>query len=77
LPNTFTITNWVNRYKNKLEKGAVALNPVEKPKTKDTADLKKRIKDLEKANALIYGLNLIIDTVVKTRKGSVRKKVGA
>lgn len=38
---------------------------MEKPKTKDAAELKKRIKDLEKAlkkaNVLIYNLNSMID----------------
>ena len=80
LPNSYILTNWINRYKQKLEKGAVTLTPMEKPKTKDTADLKKRIKDLEKAlekaNVLIYGLNSMIDHAEKAHKVPIRKKGG-
>jgi len=51
-----------------------------KPKTKDAAELKKRIKDLEKAlekaNALIYGLNSMIDHAEKAHKFPIRKKGG-
>ncbi len=81
LPNTYILNNWINRYKKKLEKGAVTLTPMEKPKTKDSAELKKRIKDLEKAlekaNVLIYGLNSMIDHAEKAHKVPIRKKGGA
>ena len=77
LPNTHIL---INNYKKKLEEGAVTLAPMEKPKTKDTVLLKKRIKDLEKAlekaNVLIYGLNTIIDVAEKDNKLSIRKKGG-
>lgn len=80
LVNTYILTNWINSYKKKLEKGAVTLTPMEKPKTKDTAELKKRIKDLEKAiekaNVLIYGLNSMIDHAEKAHKVPIRKKGG-
>ena len=80
LPNTHILINWINNYKKKLEEGAVTLAPMEKPKTKDTVLLKKRIKDLEKAlekaNVLIYGLNTIIDVAEKDNKLSIRKKGG-
>lgn len=80
LPNTYMLINWINNYKKKLEKGAVTLAPMEKPKTKDTAVLKKRIKDLEKAlekaNVLIYGLNAMIDHAEKESKVPIRKKRG-
>jgi transposase-like protein len=80
LANTYMLTNWITVYKKKLEKGAVTLAPMEKPKTKDTAVLKKRIKDLEKAlekaNVLIYGLNSMIDHAEKAHKVPIRKKDG-
>ena len=80
LPNSYMLTNWITIYKKKLEKGAVTLSPMEKPKTKDTAELKKRIKDLEKAlekaNVLIYGLNSMIDHAEKAHKVPIRKKGG-
>ena len=80
LVNTYMLTNWIIGYKKKLEKGAVTLAPMEKPKTKDAAELKKRIKDLEKAlekaNVLIYGLNSMIDHAEKAHKFPIRKKGG-
>lgn len=80
LPNTHILINWINNYKKKLEKGAVTLAPMEKPKTKDAILLKKRIKDLEKAlekaNVLIYGLNAMIDHAEKETKVPIRKKGG-
>jgi hypothetical protein len=47
---------------------------MEKPGTKDTAALKRRIKDLEKANVLTYGLNITIDHAEKKNKVAIRKK---
>lgn len=49
LPNIYLIANWVRIYKKKLEKGAITLPPMQKPKRKDTTVLKKRIKLLEKS----------------------------
>jgi hypothetical protein len=53
---------------------------MENPGTKDTATLTRRIKDLEKAmekaNVLIYGLNIMIDHVEKENKVAIRKKRG-
>jgi len=53
---------------------------MEKPKTKDSMLLKKRIKDLEKAlekaNVMIYGLNAMIDHAEKETRVSIRKKGG-
>jgi hypothetical protein len=53
---------------------------MEDPETKDTAALKRRIKDLEKAlekaNVLIYGLNIMIDHEEMENKVAVRKKRG-
>lgn len=80
LPNIHVLINWINNYKSILEKGAVTLVPMEKPNTKDTVLLKKRIKDLEKAlekaNVLIYGLNAMIDHAEKESKVPIRKKGG-
>jgi len=80
LPNTHMLINWINNYKKKLEKGAVTLAPMEKPKTKDSMLLKKRVKDLEKAlekaNVMIYGLNAMIDHAEKETRVSIRKKGG-
>ena len=80
LPNIHIIANWVRIYKKKLEKGAVTLPPMQKPKRRDTIALKKRIKQLEKslekANVLIYGLNAMIDYAEKELKVPIRKKPG-
>ena len=79
LVNTYMLTHWIIGYKKKLEKGAVTLAPMEKPKTKDAVELRKRIKDLEKAlekaNVLIYGLNSMIDHAEKAHKVPIRKRV--
>lgn len=75
LANTYLLTNWINGYKKKLEKGAVTLAPMEKLETEDAADLKKRMKDLEKvlekANVLIYGLNSMIDHAEKAHQAII------
>jgi transposase-like protein len=80
LPNVHIIANWIRIYKMKLEKGAITLPPMQKPKRKDTKALKKRIKQLEKslekANVLIYGLNSMIDYAEKEMKVPIRKKPG-
>lgn len=80
LPNVHIIANWIKIYKKKLEKGAIILPPMEKPKRKDTKALKLRIKQLEKsltkANVLIYGLNSMIDYAEKELKVPLRKKPG-
>ncbi|MFZ6024582.1 MAG: hypothetical protein ACOYVG_09040 [Bacteroidota bacterium] len=80
LPNTYILTNWVNIYKKKLEKGAITLAPMQQKKRKDTVALKQRIKllekSLEKANVMIYGLNAMIDYAEKELKVPVRKKHG-
>ena len=80
LPNIYIIANWVRIYKKNLEKGAITLPPMQKPKRKDTTALKKRIKQLEnsleKANVLIYGLNSMIDYAEKELKVPIRKKPG-
>ena len=80
IPNIHIIANWVRIYKKKLEKGAVTLPTMQKPKRRDTVVLKKRIKQLEKslekANVLIYGLNSMIDYAEKELKVPVRKKPG-
>ena len=80
LPNVHIIANWIRIYKKKLEKGAITLPPMQKPKRKDTKALKKRIKQLEKslekANLLIYGLNSMIDYAEKEMKVPIRKKHG-
>lgn len=79
LPNVHMLSNWINLYKKKLEKGAVSLLPMD-PKTKDSKALKARIKQLEKAlekaNVMIYGLNSMIDFAEKELKVPLRKKHG-
>lgn len=59
------LNNWITAYKKKIELGAVSLPVMKKPKTNGVAELKKRIKDLEKAlekaNVMIYGFNKMID----------------
>ncbi len=79
LPNVHMLSNWVNLYKKKLEKGAVSLLPMD-TKTKDPKALKARIKQLEKAlekaNVMIYGLNSMIDFAEKELKVPLRKKHG-
>lgn len=80
LPNVHILTNWVNIYKRSLEKGAITLLPMQPKKTKDTPALKQRIKQLEKslekANVMIYGLNVMIDYAEKELKVPLRKKHG-
>ena len=80
LPNVHIIANWIRIYKKNLEKGAIILPPMQKPKRRDTKILNKRIrqleKSLEKANVLIYGLNGMIDYAEKEMKVSIRKKPG-
>lgn len=80
LPNVHIIAKWIRVYKSKLEKGAITLPPMQKPKRKDTKALQKRIKQLEKslekANVLIYGLNAMIDYAEKELKIPIRKKPG-
>lgn len=80
LPNVHVIANWVRIYKRNLEKGAIILPPMQKPKRKNTKALKLRIKQLEKslakANVLIYGLNSMIDYAEKELKVPIRKKPG-
>jgi transposase-like protein len=80
LPNVHIIANWIRIYKKNLEKGAIILPPMQKPKSKDTKALKQRIRQLErslsKANVLIYGLNSMIDYAEKELKVPIRKKPG-
>ena len=80
LANTHILSNWVNIHKKKLATGAVTLAPMERSKANDSAELKKRIrqleKSLEKANVLIYGLNSMIDRAEKEHKLAIRKKDG-
>ena len=80
LPNVHTIANWIKVYKTKLEKGVITLLPMQKPKRNDTKALQKRIKQLEKslekANVLIYGLNVMIDYAEMELKVPIRKKPG-
>jgi len=81
LPNAYILTNWINLYKKKLEKGAITLAQMDLKGIKDPAVLKQRIeqleKALEKANVLIYGLNSMIDYAEKELKVPVRKKRGS
>ena len=80
LPNVHILTNWVRFYKKTLEKGAITLPTMLPKKRKDTVELKKHIKQLEKslekANVMIYGLNAMIDYAEKELKVPVRKKHG-
>jgi transposase-like protein len=80
LPNVHILANWIRIYKKKLEKGAITLPVMQKPKRGDTKTLKRRIKQLEKslekANVLIYGLNVMIDYAEKELKVPIRKKPG-
>lgn len=80
LPSVHILNNWITIYKKKLEKGAITLDPMDPKKKSDTAALKQRIqqleKALEKANVLIYGLNSMIDYAEKELKVLVRKKRG-
>jgi transposase-like protein len=80
LPHVSTLLNWVAIYKKKLNKGAVTLPAMEKPKKADPKALQQRIKQLEKslekANVMIYGLNAMIDYAEKELKVPVRKKPG-
>ena len=80
LPHLATLHNWIAIYKKKLEKGAVSLAVMEKPKKAEVRTLQKRIKELEasleKANVMIYGLNSMIDYAEKELKVPVRKKPG-
>jgi hypothetical protein len=48
-PNVNILINWISNSKRRLENGAVTLAPMEKPGTKDTVAMKKRVKDLEKS----------------------------
>ena len=80
LPYVNTLLNWIAIYKKTLEKGAVTLPVMEQTKRADSKVLKKRIKQLEKAlekaNAIIYGPNTMIDYAEKELKVPVRKKPG-
>lgn len=81
LPNIYILINWIRNYKSKLEREAVTLVPMEKPNTKDTVLLEKRINDLkttfEKANVRVYGLNAMIDDAEKEspypKKGGINQ----
>ena len=80
LPNAHMLVNWVNIYKKTLEKETITLPPMQAKKKKDTPALKQRIKQLEKslekANVMIYGLNVMIDYAEKELKVPLRKKHG-
>ncbi len=80
LPNSQILTNWINLYKKKLEKGAVTVPALDPKDSKDAVALKQHIqqleKALEKANVLIYGLNSMIDYAEKELRVPVRKKRG-
>ena len=79
LPNVHILANWVRIYKKTLEKGAT-LAPMQPEKKIDSKALNQRIKQLEKsldkANVMIYGLNVMIDYAEKELKVPVRKKHG-
>lgn len=79
LPNAHILSNWVNIYKQGLDKGAVPL-PHMDPKGSSSRELKAHIKQLEKAlekaNVMIYGLNSMIDYAEKELKVPLRKKHG-
>ena len=80
LPNAYMLTNWINRHKQQLVKGAVFLPPMQKKKRRNAEDLRQEIKHLEKAlekaNVLIYGLKSMIDYAEKELKIPIRKKPG-
>ncbi len=78
LPNNRILTNWINLYKKKLEKGAISVTALDSAKKKNPAALKQHIQQLEKAlkkaNVLIYGLNSMIDYAEKDLKVPVEIK---
>lgn len=80
LPNTYMLCNWVREQKKKLENGAVLLPKMQPRKRKDTKELRRQIKQLEKAlekaNVMIYGLNSMIDYAEQELKIPLRKKHG-
>lgn len=80
LPNTHMLANWVRIQKKNLEAGAVSLPQMQSGKRKNSKELSKQVrqleKALEKANVMIYGLNAMIDYAEQELKVPIRKKHG-
>ena len=76
----YTINNWLNSYKKKIEKGLITLPPMSEKQKDDPAALKERNKQLEKAlkeaNLMILALNTMIDHAEKKLNIPIRKKHG-
>jgi hypothetical protein len=70
----------MNQYRLRLKEGIVSL-PVMTPEERENLKaLQKRVKELEqaldKSNAMVYGLNAMIDYAEKELKVPIRKKRG-
>jgi transposase len=80
LASIYTVNNWVEQYRGKIEQGLITLPAMTEQEKQNLQALKQRVKELEKslehANVLIYGLNSMIDYAEKEMQIPIRKKRG-
>jgi len=80
ISSIYTINNWMNSYKKKIEHGLITLPPMSEKQKDDSQALKQRNKELEKAlkeaNLMILALNTMIDHAEKNLNIPIRKKHG-
>ncbi|MDO3627984.1 hypothetical protein [Mucilaginibacter sp. BT774] len=76
----YTINNWVNIYKRKIEDGLITLPPMTEKQKQNLHALQQRNKELERAvadaNLMILALNTLIDVAEQDLKIPIRKKRG-
>ena len=76
----YTVNNWINSYKKKIEMGLITLPPMSEKQQNDPLALRQRNKELEKAlkeaNLMILALNTMIDHAEKNLNIPIRKKRG-
>lgn len=76
----YTINNWVNIYKRKIEDGLITLPPMTEKQKQNLHALQQRNKELERAvtdaNLMILALNTLIDVAEQDLKIAIRKKRG-
>ena len=76
----YTINNWINSYKKRIEQGLITLPPMSEKQKDDVQALRQRNKELDKAlkeaNLMILALNTMIDYAEKDLNIPVRKKRG-
>ena len=78
--DVYTINNWVNIYKKKIEDGLITLPPMTEKQKQNLYALQQRNKELERAvtdaNLMILALNTLIDVAEQDLKIPIRKKRG-